>query len=417
MAVRRTPLRWALAALVVVGFAPPRAAQAELLSIGGHVKAFGIGSVPYASRLMAQGPTGSAVVDARLKLAFQPHEHLSFSFDPTLTASLGGGTGLNTGVGLTAPELLPLTAQIVQAGTLSLRFRVDRALVRAELGPVRITAGRQPVTFGEGLLFTPMDLVAPFNPAVLDQSYKPGLDAFRADLFLGMAGQISLVAAYVGATSLADVPAPGEEPDEELGLDAFTLAAHGKGTLGTVDLAGFVGAVYGDFVGGASVYAPVGPIGLYGDVTVTVVRERAFPRAVVGVSFRPTSTTSITAEVYAQRFGTTDTRSYLAFQQTDRFLRGELWLAGHLYAGVSLSQEITPLVRASALVLANLLDPSALLMGSVGWSVAANADFAAGVQLGVGERPDEEVPNPLYSGRSEFGIVPVIGFVQVGVYF
>ena len=404
----------ALAMPLLMGASP-----GELIKVSGHVKAFGVGSVPYQSRLFS-GPTGSAVVDARLKLAIRPWKGLTFEYDPTLTASLGGAGGVNTGVGLTAPELLSMTAQIVSGPSFGLRFRVDRALVRADLGPVRLTVGRQAITFGQGQLFTPMDLVAPFNPAVLDQSYKPGVDAFRGDVFLGMSGQISAVVAYLGEESLGETGVPDGGDPEPPELADVALALHGQGTAGTVDLGGFVGAVYGDFVGGVSVYAPIGPVGLYGDVTLTVVTEEepmVYPRAVVGVVLRPTTTTTLMVEVYGQRFGTDTKSEYLLTSMSERYQRGELWLAGHLYASVLLAQEITPLVSASALVVANLLDPSALLMGSVSWSVASNADLAAGVQMGVGKRPDELVENPLASGRSEFGIVPVTGFVQVGVYF
>lgn len=392
-------------------------ASGDLLEVSGHVKAFGIGTVPYETRLMPLGPTGSALVDARLKLKVNVTNGLTFSFDPTLTATLGGAGLLTTGVGLSAPELLPLTAQLVSSSTLGLRLRVDRALMRAELGPVRLTVGRQPISFGQGLAFTPMDLIAPFNPAVLDTSYKPGVDAVRADVFLGLTGQISLLAAYLGSESLAEIPAPGKEVEEPFGMDDMAVAVHGQATAGTVDLSVFLGAVYGDFVGGVSFYAPIGAVGLYGDVTVTMVRRRAYPRAVVGVMLRPGATTTVTAEVYGQRFGTTHAGDYLVMPTTERYTRGELWLSGHLYASVSLSQEITPLVSASAVVIANLLDPSALLVGNVSWSVASNADLSAGVQMGVGKKPNEELTDPRFSSRSEFGTIPLTGFVNLGVYF
>ncbi|MCO4772852.1 MAG: hypothetical protein KDA24_22660 [Deltaproteobacteria bacterium] len=393
------------------------ASSGDFVKLSGHVKAFGLGTVPYASRLMPPGAVGSAVIDARLKLKVKPWTWLTFSFDPTMTATLGGAATGRTGVGLSGPELVSMTAYFVDGPTFQLRFRMDRALMAVEMGPVRLTVGRQPITFGQGQMFTPMDLVAPFNPSVLDTSHKPGVDAVRADVFIGMSGKISVLGVYLGEQSLGETGVPTGEDPEPVDIEDVGVAVHGGGTVVTVDLHGFLGMLYGDFVGGASVYAPIGPIGLYGDVTVTVANKYAYPRAVVGVLVRPTPTTTVSAEIYAQRFGTTTRTNYLAMQSTERFLRGELWQAGHLYGGLVIAQEITPLVSASAVVVANLLDPSAFISGNVAWSVASNADLSAGVQIGVGKKPDEELENPLFSTRSEFGLIPVTGFVQLGVYF
>ena len=49
----------------------------------------------------------------------------------------------------------------------------------------------------EGARFTPLDLVAPFAPTTIDNSYKAGVDALRLDWFEGMSCRITLLGAYL----------------------------------------------------------------------------------------------------------------------------------------------------------------------------------------------------------------------------
>ena len=388
--------------LAVLCVALPRPAGADdRVDVSGHVKAFGVGTIPYTSRLMPPGPTGSTTFDARLKVVLSPFDGLRFELHPTLTAGIGGVTGISTGVEGFAPEAFPMSATLFAGDTFGLRFRMDRMNLRAEMGPLRVTIGRQALSFGQGQFFTPMDLVAPFTPATLDTAYKPGVDAVRADLFVGMGAQISVLGAYLG----------------EWSLDGSALIGHGTVTVGATDVSLMLGSVYGDLVVGGSVWAPIGPVAVWADVTLTGLAPNPFVRAVVGAMVRPGPTTVISAEVYGQRFGTADPSKYLLLGMGERYQRSELWLSGHLYAAVALSQEITPLLHASVAVLGNLLDPSAYLLPSISWAAAENADLSFGVQVGLGARPDEDADNPVRSARSEFGTAPFSAFLRAGFYF
>ena len=403
-----------LVALAAILFVTPAQAGGEL---SGHLKAFFVGTFPYEHLIMPPAPTGSATLDGRMKLSVRT-DGVSLELHPTITGTGGGGgTGLSTGVGLAAPEALPLSADLVNTDTFALRFRIDRASASFELDRFRFTFGRQPITFGTGALFTPMDLVAPFAPTSLDSSYKPGVDSARADVFFGTGGRVTMLAAYLG----------------EWGPAGSAFAAHGQFTIVTVELALFVASLYGDAVLGASVYAPIGPLGLYGDATLTFVEDEPPElRGVVGVLTRPGPTTTLTVEVYGQTFGTTEPSRYFVVSAGERYARGELWLGGHLYLGAALGQEITPLINLSVALISNLLDPSVMLMPSLSVSLASNADLSFGGIVGIGQRPDDvELADlvqdgaPLegddlleaMGGRSEFGTLPVSLFAQGAFYF
>lgn len=385
------------------------------VEVHGDVKAFVVGVVPYEHSLLGGQALVQGIGDGRLKLsaawgrwAAEVHHEITL-----LERGATGLPGASTGVGLTAPEAVDLTWQVDQ-DDLVLRGRTDRLWVRGRFGAVDVTLGRQPVSFGAGTVFTPLDLVAPFHPATIDQEYKPGVDAARVDAFFGTSGQITGVVAYAG--------------DWE--LDGMVGALYAQGTVGVTDVGGFLGMVHGEPVFGVSLSSSVGPVGLYGDATWTLPEDDdPFVRAVAGVLWMPTGTTTFSGELYAQTFGADDPSEYLLIAQSARFARGEVWQLGRYYAAVAVGQEITPLVRVNAAVITNLLDPSALLAPGVTWSVAENAELSAGAWIGLGQRPGELrflTEDPLLDPdaflrslgvRSEFGLYPAALFLRLATYF
>jgi len=139
--------------------------------------------------------------------------------------------------------------------------------------------------------------------------------------------------------------------------------------------------------------------------------DGTFFRGVVGADWRPTDKTTLSGEVYVQTLGPADRSGYLAFAMNDRFARGELWLLGRYYAGLVVSQEITPLIHGSLGLIGNLGDPSLLVAPTLAWSVGENSELDAGAFFGVGKRPEALALN------SEFGLYPATAFVEMKVYF
>lgn len=383
----------------------------------GHLKAFAVATFPYDHPLMPPEPVGQAFVDGRLNLAGQIGEHVQVEVAHAVTATLGGAANVqvaSTGVAPQAPQLVDLGWEAFDqdGSTFSLIGRTDRLLVKASAPGVDVTVGRQPVSFGSGLFFTPLDLVNPFTPATIDSEYKPGVDAIRVDAYKGAGAKATAVVTW------ADPPLGSDDADP--GLDSINAALNGQTTVGVTDLGLFVGAIQGDGVFGATVISAIGPVGLHGDVAVTLPAdgeaEDPFVRAVIGADGLPHWRLSIAGEVYVQTLGSTDPADLITTLQTERYSRAELWLGGVAYAGLSASLEITPLLNLGAAGFVNLTDPSLLVAPSISWSVAENATVAAGGYLGVGERPGP-VSDPGLGIRSEFGLYPGVLFIQVRTYF
>lgn len=442
----------ALASAFLLVLAPPARAGGVEAELGGNLKLFHTSTYPFDNDLFApQVQDGSAflrtdhpleedtiraqagssgLLTGRLAGTVYAGD-FTFELHPQLTMQPGtsASSGLaltQTGVGL--PEAVDLSWEAVEDDGLNLQLRADRLSATYEGGPIRTTVGRQAITFGHGLFFTPMDLVNPFFPTAVDQEYKPGVDAARVDAYWGMAGQATIVSAYQGDWDLAGT----------------VHAAYAQTTFGVWDVGLFGGAVHGDAVGGVSTAGSAGPVSLHADVTITAPGalldasdrmdpdEEVFVRGVAGASGSVTAKTSISGEIYVQSNGATDPGEYLDAYTSERFTRGELWLAGRTYVGLSVSQEILPVLSSGLFAIVNVEDPSALIGPNLAWSVSDNVSAGLGAYVGVGERPAEfqveDHANGLAAAlaaaeaadelvNSEFGLVPVAAFASMSAYF
>jgi hypothetical protein len=391
--------------------------------VHGNAKTFFLATFPYENELlMPPGPYGQGAASGRIAFTAKALDHLTLEVHPafTLQSAVDNALGdtVGTGVGLSAPEAVDLTWTNDDDGTLAMMGRIDWLSLRTSYPGIDVTLGRQPIGFGNGLFFTPMDLVNPFAITTIDTEYRPGVDAVRVDGFLGMSGKITGVAAYAG----------------DWDLEGTVLAATGQGTIGVTDLSGFVGSVHAEPVFGIGMVTSLGPVGIHSDSTLTLAADDdPFVRSVLGATWIQGNTT-LSGEVYVQTFGASEPDAYLVVATSDRYARGEVWQLGRYYAAVSLAHQITPLLNGGVAVITNLQDPSGMLAPNLSWSVAENADLSLGAYAGLGKRPDEVDPLDLINpetfqpygpkqiaGRlgiqSEFGLIPVTTFLQMRAYF
>jgi hypothetical protein len=378
--------------------------------VGGDVKVFLLGVVPYKHALLPSDPSARALLDLRLKLNVTVGQWLKVVVHPDSITSAGPATGL---LGMSAaarladpPEAVSLSRVFVNVPGFNTRLRTDRAHVTLHLPHLDVTAGRQPITFGSTFFFTPMDVVAPFSPLIVDREYKPGVDALRADVYMGTSTTLTVVAAYTGAWS----------------VEGTVVAARAGTTLGTVDVGVFGGVVRGDSVVGADVSGGVAGLGVRGEATLTVPRrvEDTFLRAALGLDKRFANGLSLSGEVYLQSFGALDPQHYLDVAQSPRVARGEVWALGRLYSAMSLGFEVLPVLTVGMSTIVNVLDASALLGPTLTWSIADEVVLVAGGFASAGARPDDrpgmDPARPLVL-RSEFGSSPNSIFVQLKAYF
>jgi hypothetical protein len=395
------------------------------LKINGDLKSFFVAGFPEEHLLQPSSNYGQAFLDGRLKIKWQitdqiyvdAHHAITFGTAPPITAleeellTMGvesdeSPTVMMTGVGLQAPEVIDLSWK-GEEGDLFLQGRTDRLFAQASLGPVDFRLGRQPISFGHGFMFNPMDLVQPFSFATIDSEYKPGIDSFRVDAYLGMSTQITGLVAYAG----------------EWEKEGMIAIVNGNTTLGWTDISLFYGLVKGDNVIGTGTASSIGPVGLHGDVTVTIPEEEdIFVRAVAGWMWKPLENSTLNGEFYLQTVGAENNDGYVEFITSDRYARGELWLMGKYYASIAMSQQITSLVTGNISVIGNLADSSAMITPSIQVSVSNEVQLVAGGYAGIGEQPEDiELIDLLleeeYVLPSEFGMMPKSMFLQLKAYF
>jgi hypothetical protein len=399
---------------------PTRKRTPVKLDVSGHAKSFFLLSLPVKldlGVLPSPTPAVQGVVDGRLNLSLKVGRALRIDAAHAITAFAGQSAGLggvaSTGVGRQAPEAVTLSwSAFDEDGVVDVSGRTDRLLVLVRGPGVDVAVGRMPITFGSGAFFTPMDLINPFTPTTVDSEYKPGVDAIRVDGYVGTSGHLVAVASYQGSWD----------------KDGIAAAAHGQGTIGVTDLAGMYAYVRGDHVVGATVITGVGPVGLHADATVTVPAggDPVFVRAVVGADGRPTDTTTISGELYVQSLGSADPVEAFGRLDDPRWARGELWLTGIGYYGVGVQQQVVPTLSLGLAVLGSFTEPTALLLPSLGWSIADNADLALGAYIGLGAKPaptgalpvgDLEAVGAALGVRSEFGTYGSTVFLSLRAWF
>jgi len=400
------------------------------LNLGGDIKGFFDVFFPYEHLLMPEDPAPSAALDFRFKLEGSYKRAFSWQFHHSATASINAQDALSSGVvastrGAQAREAINLSWALEDEGAFRLGGRIDRMSLGFHVPHLDVWVGRQPLSFGSGYFFTPLDLISPYQPQVVDREYKPGVDALRFDGFIGMTGRLSAVVGVVDS------------------FDSEGLFAVGTGgfTLGLFDLNLLLAYQHSDLVVGLSTQGSVGPVGVHADLAVTAPiageddddREDPFARVVVGADIRTNFGLTVMAELYGQTLGTKDPGDYITVALSDRFARGDLWTMGHLYVALTLAQEILPILSVSMFAVMNVLDPSVLLGPSLSWSVAQNADFVVGGFVSVGKRPEEltvfdllhpdgtpmsaEEAAEVIEPGSEFGLAGHQAYAQLKLYF
>ena len=124
-----------------------------------------------------------------------------------------------------------------------LRGNVHRFNAAYKSADFHVTVGRQAISWGEGRLLNPMDLITPVGPLIQDLEDVPGADAINTSYFLNSYDSIQLVI----------VPYTRED-ERDLGRlrsqDATAIARY-KGTFGNLDLVFLGGRQHRSYVWGS----------------------------------------------------------------------------------------------------------------------------------------------------------------------
>lgn len=304
-----------------------------------------------------------------------------------------------------AYRLTQLDWQIGASSSYAWHHEIDRLAVATHLGRLELTAGRQAVGWGRGVLFSAVDLFAPFSPLEADREWRRGVDAVRAELSLTDQISTDLVAAL------------GPSVDES------AFAARVRGYRGSLDLELVAGWRARDLMLGLTSSAAVGDAELHGELAAFRAPEplpaggqlgdRGVLKAVLGGSYRLALGNGIPvfAEYHYSGFGATRATDILALLSDPRFrarfARGDTQILGRHAITVSASYELSPELATTLRWIVSPRDGSGVVVPAATATLGDRLSLAAAMYVPWGASPSG------LTLHSEYGSAALTGFVQL----
>jgi len=258
--------------------------------------------------------------------------------------------------------------------------RLDRLHIgyTSERGVLRL--GRQAVSWGNGLLFNPVDLFNPFDPTAIDTEYKTGDDMLYAQYLLPSGSDWQLV----------QVQRRDEQGRVNSAVSSSALKFHGFGLEREYDL--MLAQHFDELLLAAGASTNLGEAVLRGDLLFADTTTGWTGSAVINATWSwiwGERNVSGVLEYYFNGHGLrqadydletlTQEQALLA-----RLQRGELFTLGRHYLAASLLVELTPLLQLTPTLFANVGDGSALAQLALRWDVRQDWQLLGALNLPLG---------------------------------
>lgn len=367
--------------------------------LGGHTKGRLVGQT-FPGDSLFRDFAGSNAIDAEadLRLNFSTsRDRWSLQADYQLFGLYGDSVELARELGIVGgrpserfPDdqrrLFDLTHVLNEGGKSAIAHRLDRLWVGYTSEKTVLRFGRQALSWGNGLFYSPMDLVNPFDPAAIDTEFKTGDDMLYLQYLLDSGDDVQAAAVFRRDPLSQDVDS-----------DQATFALKYHGFAGETEYDVLVADSYGDTVIGLGGARSVGGAVVRGDVVITDSPDDTTLQAVANVSYSWTwsgRNVSGTLEYYFNGFGQSggqyDPLSLAGNPELlARLARTELFALGRNYLAGSLMIELSPLWTLTPTLLSNINDPSALLQIVTQYSLSDNMTLLGSLNVPLGPSGSE----------------------------
>jgi hypothetical protein len=283
-------------------------------------------------------------------------------------------------------RLMDLTGIMDKTDDYILYHRLDRLslTLQPEWGTVRM--GRQVLTWGNGLLFNPLDLFNPFAPIDIERDYKIGDDMVTTEFTANKIGGLQFV--YV----------PRRDPvSHDVAWDQSSLAGKWHFAAGTTEFDVMGSKHCEDFVVGLGSTGYLGDAAWRADATWTFLdaesTENDFLSLVANIDYSWAwwgKNLYGLVEFYFNGLGSDDyEEAYANPEIVKRLARGEMFTLGRTYLAGSVQVEWHPLFTIYLTVISNLADPSGVIQPRAIWDVTQNLQMTLGGNLYYGETGTE----------------------------
>ena len=288
-----------------------------------------------------------------------------------------------------------------------LDWEIDRAAYKWRFGQTSLSVGRQPIDWGTGRFWQPLNVFGAFAPTDLDTDFKPGIDAAVANWYPSAFSSVTAVYAL----------APRDDPAIH-----DSAAIHYRRQVGeTSEMVLLAGRLIGSNVIGASFESDWRGIGwrleaLHSKLDRTGENALSW---IAGLDYQFDNGALVSVEWHDNGRGAVSDAG-LADMQSDRLVAyGLQQQLSRRVLGLSVQQDVTPLLRASYTMLAGALrdasghrTASLLHQLNLVYSVSNESDLLLSLSCGSGKALDE-ANRP----GSEFGSVPTSVTARWRLYF
>ncbi|MED5462453.1 MAG: hypothetical protein VYC03_07510 [Pseudomonadota bacterium] len=283
-------------------------------------------------------------------------------------------------------RLLNLTSTITDNDNRVAFHRLDRLTATWSSDKLVVRIGRQAITWGNGLVFSPMDIVNPFDPTAVDTEYKPGDDMVYGQYLRDNGDDIEFAQVY------RQDPVSGDT-----NTAAMTTAVKYHGFAGQGEYDVLVSKHHDETTIGIGGNRSVGGAVVHGDIVWTDGEDGSKLQLVTNVSYSwvwGDRNVSGMLEYYYNGFGQPSGHYGLAgLSQNraliDRLQRGETFTLGRKYLAGGLTIEMSPLWMLTPNLFANLDDGSALFRLVTRNSLGDDAEFLGAVSVPIGPAGSE----------------------------
>lgn len=286
-------------------------------------------------------------------------------------------------------------------------YEIDRAVYKHRFDNMTLALGRQPIDWGSGRFWQPLNIFGAFSPTDLDTDFKPGIDAAVFDWYPSAFS--SLTAAYVLK------PKDNDVVENSGGL----YYRRQVGELSELSLLG--GSVLGNSVYGAAFESAWGGMGWRVEGAHYNLKEtdEQFLFWIAGIDYQFSDGTLIAAEWYDNSHGASS-ESTLAGQALDPLVTSGLQQQlGRQVFGLMVDRDLTPLLHGSYSLFAAAVDDergklatSILHQLTLSYSVSNESDLLFSLLLADGRGM-----NGIGGVQSEFGHLPAAMTVRLRFYF
>jgi len=288
-----------------------------------------------------------------------------------------------------------LTHEIDESEDRIIVQRLDRLHLDYVGDKVVFRFGRQAVSWGNGLIYNPMDVFNPFDPAAVDTEYKLGDDMLYAQYLTDSGDDWQFVQVF----------RRDDAGDVTQDVNSSALKFHNFGGEQEYDL--LLAQHYGELLLGVGGSISWGGAVIRGDITVAEAEDDWVASLVANWSYSWVwggRNVSAVTEYFFNGFGLRQSDYSLKNIQdnsdlVDRIARGELYTLGRHYVATSLLLEVTPLLNITPVVFFNMGDGSALtqlvaqwnfrqdwqILGSINVPIGPAGTEFGGLETGIGE--------------------------------